>query len=161
MRTTNHCGGAEKVPTMSQHKYLLQQAYSTFSSERPQVRNWGVNLASCPGRHLTSLRPWRNQVMSEMQLGSLLDWPPVGCFSIAVANRTRLANLSCVILFTRSKHVCWDLSTHRRTVKHSLDYEIQSCSLCIEFLHSEIFSIYSRSPVFGMAFLRCHTSNCS
>jgi len=31
---------------------------SRFASERPQVRTWGAKLASCPGRHLTSLRPW-------------------------------------------------------------------------------------------------------
>ena len=29
-----------------------------FASERRQVRTWGAKLASCPGRHLTSLRPW-------------------------------------------------------------------------------------------------------
>jgi len=29
---------------------------SRFASERPQVRTWGAKLASCPGRHLTSLR---------------------------------------------------------------------------------------------------------
>ena len=38
------------------HKYFLQ--YSTLASERPQVRTWGgAELASCPGRHLTSVRP--------------------------------------------------------------------------------------------------------
>ena len=37
-------------------KYFLK--YSTFASERPQVRTWGAKLAFCLGRHLTSLRPW-------------------------------------------------------------------------------------------------------
>jgi len=36
------------------YKYFLQ--YSTFTSERPQVRTWGNKIASCPGRHLTSAR---------------------------------------------------------------------------------------------------------
>jgi len=31
---------------------------SRFASERPQVRTRGAKLASCPGRHPTSLRPW-------------------------------------------------------------------------------------------------------
>jgi len=35
--------------------YFLQ--YSAFASERPQARTWGAKLASCPGRHLASLRP--------------------------------------------------------------------------------------------------------
>ena len=47
--------GAEKSPQC--HKYFLQ--YSAFASERPQFRKWGAKLASWPGRHLTSLRPWR------------------------------------------------------------------------------------------------------
>jgi len=46
--------GAEKSQLC--HKYFLQ--YSTFTSERRQVRTWGAKLGSCPGRHLTSLRPW-------------------------------------------------------------------------------------------------------
>jgi len=32
--------------------------YITFASKRPQVRIWGAKLTSCPGRHLTLLRPW-------------------------------------------------------------------------------------------------------
>ena len=45
--------GAEK--SQQRHKYFLQ--YSTIAPERPQVRTWGTKLASCPGRHLTSIRP--------------------------------------------------------------------------------------------------------
>jgi len=41
-------GGAEK--SQQCHKCFFQ--YSTFASERPQVRTWGAKLASCPGRHL-------------------------------------------------------------------------------------------------------------
>ena len=37
-RDPNHCRGRRKVPTMSQVGYFLQ--YSTFASERPQVRTW-------------------------------------------------------------------------------------------------------------------------
>jgi len=47
--------GCQRAPTMS-HKHFLQ--YSTFASERPQLQIWGGKLASCPGRHLISLRPW-------------------------------------------------------------------------------------------------------
>jgi len=60
MGTPNHCGcrmvagGAKK--SQQCHKYFLQ--YSTFASERPQFRTRGAKLASCPGRHLTWLRPW-------------------------------------------------------------------------------------------------------
>jgi len=45
-------GGAKKQQC---HKYFLQ--YSTFASEKHQVRTWGAKLASCPGRHVTPLRP--------------------------------------------------------------------------------------------------------
>ena len=37
------------------HKYFPQ--YSTFTSERLQVRTQGPQT-SCSGRHLSSLRPW-------------------------------------------------------------------------------------------------------
>jgi len=37
------------------HKYFFQ--YSKSASETPQFRTWGAKFASCPGRHLTSLRP--------------------------------------------------------------------------------------------------------
>ena len=47
-------GGAEK--SQKCHKHFLQ--YSAFPSERPQVEHGGAKFASCPGRHLTSLRPW-------------------------------------------------------------------------------------------------------
>ena len=47
-------GGHEK--SQQRHKYFLQ--YSTFAPERPQVRTWGRQTCFCPGRHLTSLRPW-------------------------------------------------------------------------------------------------------
>jgi len=39
-------GGVEKYQQC--HKYFLQ--YSTFASEKPQVRIWGAKLAACPGR---------------------------------------------------------------------------------------------------------------
>jgi len=46
-------GGTEK--SQQCHKHFLQ--YSKFASERAQVRKRGTQLVSCPGRHLTSLRP--------------------------------------------------------------------------------------------------------
>jgi len=46
-------GGAEESQKF--HKHFLQ--YSKFASERAQVQPWDPKLASCPGRHLTSLRP--------------------------------------------------------------------------------------------------------
>jgi len=53
-RTPNDYGGAEK--SQQCHKYFLQ--YSTFASERLQVRTWGFQTRFLHGRHLTSLRPW-------------------------------------------------------------------------------------------------------
>jgi len=47
-------GGAEKFQQC--HKYFLQ--CSKFACRRAQFRTWGTKLASCPGRHLTSLRLW-------------------------------------------------------------------------------------------------------
>jgi len=47
-------GGIEM--SQQDHKYFLQ--HSTFAYEKPQVRTWGVKFASCPGCHLTLLRPW-------------------------------------------------------------------------------------------------------
>jgi len=51
MRAQNDCG-ASKSLTISQ---VLQ--YSILASKIPQVRTWGAKVDSCPGRHLTSLRP--------------------------------------------------------------------------------------------------------
>jgi len=48
----NNCRGAEK--SQQCHKHFLQ--YSKFAFERPQTQIWGRQ--TCPGRHLTSLRPW-------------------------------------------------------------------------------------------------------
>jgi len=53
-RAPNHYRGAEK--SQQCQKYFLQ--YSKFASIRSQIPNVGAKLASCPGPHLTSLRPW-------------------------------------------------------------------------------------------------------
>ena len=53
MEAPSDCGGAKK--SQHCHNYFLK--HSTFASERPQLLTWGAKLASCPGRHLTSLRP--------------------------------------------------------------------------------------------------------
>jgi len=102
MRAPNDCGGRQKVPTMSkmyflqcsglhlvqnvttmcflQYKQSLLQ-YSAFSSESPQVRTWGTKLVSCPGRHLTSLRPWRCCRIALLG-NSLSYWTTLLCFSL-------------------------------------------------------------------------------
>jgi len=51
MGPPNHYTGRRKVPTMSQVLSSIQR----ISSERPHVPTWGAKVASCPGRHLTSL----------------------------------------------------------------------------------------------------------
>jgi len=79
----NAGGGAEK--SQQRHKHFLQ--YSEFASERYQVRTWGAKLASCPGRHLASLRPWicKLSFPTPLLLRSVNDtaWPkftcPLGC----------------------------------------------------------------------------------
>ena len=48
----NDCGGRRKVPPMSQ--VLSTTQYICF----PKVLRFGAKLASCPGRHLISLRTW-------------------------------------------------------------------------------------------------------
>jgi len=60
-RAPNHCGGVEK--SQKCRKYFLQ--YNTFVSERP-VSNVCAKLASCPGRHLTSLSPWVCVILSKI-----------------------------------------------------------------------------------------------
>jgi len=52
-RAPNHYGRG-KIPKF--HKYFLQ--YSAFASEKTCFEHEGAKLASCPGRHLTSLHPW-------------------------------------------------------------------------------------------------------
>ena len=49
----NHCGRRWKVPTVSQ---VLQ--YTTFASERAQLRTWGCQTCSLTRAPLTSLHPW-------------------------------------------------------------------------------------------------------
>jgi len=53
-RAPNHCGGCRKVPTMSQ--VLSSTAYLLPKDLR--LEHGCAKLASCSGRHLTSLRPW-------------------------------------------------------------------------------------------------------
>jgi len=53
---TNDCGGRRKVATMSQVLSSIQ--YICFQKDH-RIEHGGAKLASCPGRHLTSLRPWR------------------------------------------------------------------------------------------------------
>jgi len=50
----NHCGRRRKVPTMSQVLSSIQ--YICFSNTSGSNMG-GAKLASCPGPHLTSLRP--------------------------------------------------------------------------------------------------------
>jgi len=50
----NHCGYAEK--SQHCHNYFLQ--CSTFAPKSLRFEHGGAKLASCPGHHLTSLRPW-------------------------------------------------------------------------------------------------------
>jgi len=47
-------GGAEK--SQQCHKYFLQRR--TFACKDLRLEHGGAKLASCPGRHLTSLCPW-------------------------------------------------------------------------------------------------------
>jgi len=49
----NDCGGRKK--SQQCHKYLLK--YSTLLPKDLRFEHRGAKLASCPGRHLTSLRP--------------------------------------------------------------------------------------------------------
>jgi len=67
-------GGAKK--SQQCHKYFRQ--YSTFASEKHQVRTRGAKLASWPGRHLASLRPWvwwvLQQIISLPYIGTSHWW---------------------------------------------------------------------------------------
>ena len=56
--------GAEK--SQQRHKYFLLQ-YNTFASERPQFEHGGAKLASCPGPHLNSLRPYLQDTSNNRQ----------------------------------------------------------------------------------------------
>jgi len=51
----NHCRVHRKVPALPQVDYFLQ--CSTFASKDLRFENVGAKLVSCPGRHLTLLRP--------------------------------------------------------------------------------------------------------
>jgi len=52
----NDCGGALK--SQQCHTYILQ--YSTLLPEDLRFENGGAKLASFPGAHLTSLRPYQS-----------------------------------------------------------------------------------------------------
>ena len=58
--------GAKSLPrakkSQQRHKHFFQ--YSTFASERPQVRTW-VLQTCLARRHLTSLRPWTPRLSSQ------------------------------------------------------------------------------------------------
>ena len=51
-----------RVAEKSQQCYKHFLKYTTFTSKVSQVRTWVAKLASCPGRHLTLLRPWLQYV---------------------------------------------------------------------------------------------------
>jgi len=55
-RAPNDCGGTKK--SQQRHKHFLQN--STFASERLRFEHGGAKLASCPGSHLSSLRPYQS-----------------------------------------------------------------------------------------------------
>jgi len=57
--TPDNYGGAESLrgATKSLNNVTSTFFNNRFASERPEVRTWGTKLASCPGRHLTSLSP--------------------------------------------------------------------------------------------------------
>ena len=53
-RAPNGCGGRQKVPATSQVFFNTVNLLPKDLS----FEHGGTKLASCPGRHLTSLRPW-------------------------------------------------------------------------------------------------------
>jgi len=55
MGAPNHCEGRRKVLAMSQVFSSIQYICSRRTSGSNM---WGAKLASCPGRHPTSLHPW-------------------------------------------------------------------------------------------------------
>jgi len=68
----NDCGGRRKVPTISQAFFFNTVQ---FLPKDLEFEHGGAKLASCPGRHLTSLRPWRGS--------RLLDWNGLACVKIS------------------------------------------------------------------------------
>jgi len=54
-QATNHYGGTEK--SQQSHKYFLFFSILHLLSKNLRFEHGGAKLASCPGRHLTSLRP--------------------------------------------------------------------------------------------------------
>jgi len=63
-RATNDCGGRRKVPTSI--------FFNTVNLLQKELRfeHGGAKLASCPERHLASLRPWVS-----IDPVSVLEWP--------------------------------------------------------------------------------------
>jgi len=54
-QATNHYWGTEK--SQQSHKYFLFVNIVHLLSKNLRFEHGGAKLASCPGRHLTSLRP--------------------------------------------------------------------------------------------------------
>ena len=100
MAALNHCGGAEK--SQQCQKYFFLSTLNLFSKEvrihhgGAEQRPWGrlfnhrgTKLVFCPGRHLTTLRPWSNLIaFGSLHFRNNWEWPLMAvCMWLICSNR--------------------------------------------------------------------------
>ena len=95
------------------HKYFLQ--CNALASERSQVRTWDGKPASCPGRHLTSLRPC--------------------CYGSSRKNRASLAQ-QCFFFIHASFHTAQYKTTKLTTISSHCLAAFSAKDVCVQQSHA-------------------------
>jgi len=83
----------------------------------------------------------------EMQSLHLVLGRRLGCFTVRVASRTCLANLSSDILATWRTVVAEISRFGGEISRHSMMYEFHSCALCHEVSHHELYAKIPSLPL--------------
>jgi len=119
--------GAEWLPGAPKgHNNVTSTFFnSTFASERPQVRTWGAKLASCPGRHPSSLRSYTNATLITRTFQAIL---------LQTSDVEAYASLHYQVLQHASPSKC-------RNRRHSICYHVHIAfaTICTSNISSEDF----------------------
>ena len=131
MGVPNHCGDRRMAAGVSKKSQQYHKYFFNIENLLPKdlsFEHGDDKLAACPGRHLTSLRPWVNSHMRKYAM-TIITWSEplkICCHVVVMQQRASvnnaLASFSTWVCRRRSGHE-WTVSSslhHTRTVKLTL-----------------------------------------
>ena len=101
LRAPNHCGRAEWLRGAPKSPNIVTIFFFNAVHLLPKdlrFEHWGPKVASCPGRHLTSIRPWSNAGVAKRfdpRAEFATAWPLEGRIQHDLRDRQQLMLLHC------------------------------------------------------------------